>query len=129
MRSNKVKNILPSVLSALIGLLFGWYLLFLTKPTDSFAGLGTILSGGFADGISGIGVLLYTATPIILTGLSVGFSIQTGLFNIGAAGQFTVGAFAAIWVGVGVSGLAPWLHCALAILAGMAAGGLWGWII
>ena len=43
-----------------------------------------ILQGGFTDGIQGIGQMLYYATPIIMTGLSVGFAFQTGLFNIGA---------------------------------------------
>ena len=112
----------------MIGLVFGWVLLFVTKPAEAFAGICTILGGGFTDGVRGVGILLFTATPIILTGLSVGFSIRTGLFNIGAAGQFTVGAFAAIWTGVYLEGLPPLLHCALAILAGTLAGGLWGLI-
>ena len=112
----------------MIGLVFGWVLLFVTKPSEAFAGIRTILGGGFTDGVRGIGMLLYTATPIILTGLSVGFSIRTGLFNIGAAGQFTVGAFAAIWTGVYLEGLPPLMHCALAILAGTLAGALWGLI-
>ena len=50
------------------------------------------------DGMS-CACLLYTsyyATPIILTGLSVGFAFKTGLFNIGTPGQFIVGAFAAV---------------------------------
>ena len=121
-----LKQLLPSLISIAIGLLFGWYLLFITRPMDSFAGLGMILAGCFADGAKGVGNLLYTAAPIILTGLSVGFSMRTGLFNIGAAGQFTCGAFAAIFVGVKLTFLPPGLHCIAAILAGTLAGALCG---
>ena len=59
-----------------------------------------IIQGGFTDGMQGFGQVLYMATPLIMTGLSVGFAFKTGLFNIGASGQFTAGAFAAVYVGV-----------------------------
>lgn len=126
--NEKFRNILPSILSIIFGLLFGLYLLFVTKPTQALPGLATILEGGFTDGISGIGILLFTATPIILTGLSVGFSIKTGLFNIGASGQFTVGGFLAILVGIKFSFLPPIIHCLVSILAGALGGAIWGFI-
>ena len=72
-----------------------------------------ILQGGFTDGIQGIGQMLYLATPIIMTGLSVGFAFKTGLFNIGASGQFTAGAFAAVFVGVKFTFLPPGLHSSI----------------
>lgn len=125
----KLISILPSIISILIGLIAGWYLLFVTNPADSFYGLYIILCGGFIDGISGLGTLLYAATPIILTGLSVGFSIKTDLFNIGASGQFTIGAFVAILVGVKATFLPPVIHCIVAIIAGTLAGGIWGVIV
>ena len=121
--------VLPSILSILIGLIAGWYLLFVTNPANSFQGMVTILRGGFIDGVSGLGTLLYTATPIILTGLSVGFSIRTGSFNIGASGQFTIGAIVAIIIGVKAVSLPPVVHSVVAILAGTIAGGIWGTII
>ena len=85
-----------------------------------------ILQGGFTDGIQGIGQMLYLATPIIMTGLSVGFAFKTGLFNIGASGQFTAGAFAAVFVGVKFTFLPPGLHCLAALLAAILAGAIWG---
>ena len=87
-----------------------------------------ILQGGFTDGISGIGQMLYIATPIIMTGLSVGFAFQTGLFNIGVSGQFTAGAFAAVYVGVKCTFLPAGLHCLAALLAAVLAGAFWGLI-
>ena len=122
----KILDILPSIISVIIGLIAGWYLLFVTNPADSFLGMATILRGGFIDGISGLGTLLYAATPIILTGLSVGFSFKAGLFNIGATGQFTLGAIVAIIVGVKATFLPPVIHSVVAIIAGIIAGGIWG---
>lgn len=125
---SRFASILPSLVSVLVGIFLGWYILFLTDPSYSLAGIGLVLSGGFTDGVSGIGILLCTAAPIILTGLSVGFSIQTGLFNIGASGQFTVGAFTAILLGIKLGALSAPLPCIFAVLGGMLAGALWGFI-
>ena len=127
MKKNKfLVGIMPSIFSVIIGLFIGWFLMLLTNPVDSVSGIFTILKGGFIDGSEGIGRVIYTAIPIIMTGLAVGFSFKTGLFNIGASGQFTVGAFCAILVGVKLNMLPPFLHCAAAIFAGVLAGALWG---
>ncbi|MFQ9681112.1 MAG: ABC transporter permease [Ruthenibacterium lactatiformans] len=70
--------------------------------------------------------MLYAATPIILTGLSVGFANKTGLFNIGASGQFIVGAYVAVLMGVKctfIPGPLLWLAC---LLGAMLAGAVWG---
>ena len=40
-----------------------------------------------------LGKVLYQAAPLMMCGLSVGFAFKTGLFNIGASGQYTMGAF------------------------------------
>ncbi|EST52493.1 branched-chain amino acid ABC transporter permease [Brevibacillus panacihumi W25] len=64
-------------------------------------------------------------TPLIFTGLAVAFAFRTGLFNIGAEGQFIVGMVAATTVGVAFE-LPAFIHAPLAILAGAIAGGLWG---
>jgi simple sugar transport system permease protein len=90
-------------------------------------GFNAILTGGLSD-LKNLGQVLYFATPIIMTGLSVGFANRTGLFNIGATGQFTAGAYAAILVGVRATFLPPWLHCTAAILAAALAGAIMGFI-
>jgi ABC-type uncharacterized transport system permease subunit len=65
-------------------------------------------------------------TPLIFTGLSVAFAFRTGLFNIGAEGQFLIGMTGATFIGVKLSGL-PWIvHAPLAVIVGAVAGGLWG---
>ncbi len=65
--------------------------------------------------------------PIILTGLSVAFAFRTGLFNIGGEGQYMLGCTAAAYVALFVKAPFP-LHPILCILAGLIAGGIWGFI-
>jgi general nucleoside transport system permease protein len=71
---------------------------------------------------------LIITTPLILTGLAVAYAFRAGLFNIGGQGQYTVGGVLAVWIGSSLEGLPPFLHIALAIAGGCAAGALWGGI-
>ena len=123
-RSN-LRNVLPSLLGIFFGLLTGFWVLLFSDPFNAFDALWIILKGGANAGMKGMGQVLYQATPIIMTGLSVGFAFKTGLFNIGAPGQLMVGGFAAIYVGVMCPMPAPW-HWMMALLCGIVAGGLWG---
>ncbi len=68
------------------------------------------------------------ATPIILTGLSVAFAFKTGLFNIGAEGQYIIGTIASTIVGIKLN-LPAVLEIPLVILAGVAAGAVFGGIV
>jgi simple sugar transport system permease protein len=61
-----------------------------------------------------------------MTGLSVGFASKTGLFNIGASGQFIVGAYAAILVGVKCTFIPAPILWVVALLAALIAGAIWG---
>ncbi len=47
---------------------------------------------------------LVATAPLILTGLSVAFAFRVGLFNIGAQGQYTVGAIVVVWVATSGTG-------------------------
>ncbi|MDX9990547.1 MAG: ABC transporter permease [Anaerolineales bacterium] len=69
---------------------------------------------------------LVTATPYILTGLSVAIGFRAGLFNIGAEGQFFIGALCSAYVGYSIVGLPAFIHLPLALLAGAAGGAFWG---
>ena len=125
------KTFTSVALAVIAGLLVGFLVLIINNPSRAFQGFGQILIGAFGDPLSpmtGIGEWLYYATPIMLTGLSVGFAFKTGLFNIGAAGQFLVGQCAAIFIAFygGFFGPFQWI---VAALAGIAAGFLWGFIV
>ena len=55
----------------------------------------------------------------------MGFAFKTGLFNIGTPGQFIVGAFGAVYVGIMWKGLGP-VHWVVALAAAVLGGALWG---
>ena len=118
-------SVLSSLIAVLAGLLVGLIVLFITNPYQAFPAFIDILTFGFQE-IRNVGQVLYFATPLILTGLSVGFAYKTGLFNIGAPGQYTFGAFTAIWVGLEMTFLPPVIRIPLALIAAMAAGAIWG---
>jgi len=69
---------------------------------------------------------LVTATPYIFAGLAVAVGFRCGLFNIGAEGQFYMGALGSAYIGYSISFLPWFIHLPLALLGGAAAGAVWG---
>lgn len=106
-----------------LGLVFGFIIMLIASPANSFPGFLTVLTGGFRR----LGDVFYFATPILMTGLSVGFAFKMGLFNIGASGQYTMGMFFALYSGFMFkpSDSIHWMVC---VLAGFLGGLLWGLI-
>lgn len=115
-------TVLASVISILVGLLIGFILLIVFNPAYALGGLGSIITKGLSSSDK-FAKVLYQAAPLIMTGLSVGFAFKTGLFNIGATGQYTVGAFCALVAGVQFR--LPWWVC---LIAAMIGGAVWGFI-
>jgi len=76
----------------------------------------------------GIGQLLFKTTPLIFAGLSVAVCFKAGLFNIGAQGQLQIGAFLTAIVGMKTLGVPFYIEIPLLLFAGMAGGGIWGFI-
>ena len=68
---------------------------------------------------------LVRATPLILTGLSVAISFRAGVFNIGADGQFLVGAAAATWAALGVHSSSRLVMVPVLLGAAALAGAAW----
>jgi len=120
---SKAAGPISSVGAIIIGLLIGFIVLIISNPAKALDGLGYILGGGFKSS-KDIGNVFYFATPIIMTGLSVAFAFRTSLFNIGASGQFIMGAFGAVFVGVTGTALGPF-QWVVALLAAMLMGALW----
>ncbi|MEG1857647.1 MAG: ABC transporter permease [Pseudoflavonifractor sp.] len=120
--SPAVRSILASVICVFIGLLVGFLILLFINPQNAFSkGFLRIIQGGFYMAPKGVGSVIANAAPLIMTGLSVAFAFKTGLFNIGAAGQYTVGAFGALYFAI-VLGM-PWWIC---LLAATLFGAVWG---
>ena len=108
---------------------------FMAQPSDFFVNAWDIVSRAysamFRGALAGTGPLsetLVAATPLILTGLAVAVPLRTGLFNIGGEGQMVVGGTVAGFVGFSLTGLPMIIHLPLALLVGIAAGALYGWV-
>ena len=80
---------------------------------------------GILKGFYPLSETIVTSTPLILCGLSVALAFRSGLFNIGAQGQFIFGAIGASYIGFHYQ-LSPVLHVTVAILAGILLGGIFG---
>ncbi|HWA05409.1 MAG TPA: ABC transporter permease, partial [Ignavibacteria bacterium] len=114
------------LVSILLALVIGGILIALIGE-DPFAVYVKLFSDTLGN-TYGIGQVLFKATPLILTGLSVAFAFRAGLFNIGAEGQMTVGAFASAWAGFTFVSL-PWIILIpLCVIAGFLAGAFWAGI-
>ncbi len=137
-----VKSVISSLLCIIAGILVGWVVLLILALTsdkiptwDAFKGLGIILAGPFASGGARniafvLGDMLFESAPLLLTGLSVAIAFKTGLFNIGAPGQYLMGAMGSVIVALSVpttpqTAFWVWL---LALIVGMLCGMLWGLI-
>ena len=117
---------LSSLVAIAVGLLIGFIIMLISSPSDAVPGFVTLVTRAVRSPKL-FGDVLYFATPIIMTGLSVGFAGKTGLFNIGASGQFIVGAYCAILVAVRCGDFLPGpLLLITALLAAAAGGAIWG---
>ncbi|GAB2510523.1 ABC transporter permease [Paramicrobacterium agarici] len=153
MNSSTVMTVLAVVISLVVGAVLiavtdskvqataGY---FFARPTDMLAAIWDAVSGAyialfngaiyntnrdsFLGGIKSITDTLHHATPLIAGGLGVALAFRAGLFNIGGRGQMLVAAGAAGWVGFSFH-LPVWIHLPLAVIAGIAAGALWGGLV
>ncbi|WP_297423081.1 ABC transporter permease [Clostridium sp.] len=121
------KEALNSILAVILGLIAGAILMFIIGD-NAVEGYSYLFQGGLKN-ISRIGDTLATATPLILTGLSVGFAFKTGLFNIGAPGQMLFGGFCATIIGLiyNASMSRPVLLLFM-IVVGTLAGAIWAFV-
>lgn len=115
--------ILFSLISIVLGLLVGAIALIIAgyNPIEAYSAM--------IEGIFGkpkfIAWTIIRSTPLILTGLSIAFAFKTGLFNIGAEGQFIIGSLVATIVGAGVE-LPAIIHIPLVLLMAALGGAIWG---
>lgn len=115
----KTNRGIVSILAIILGLLTG-ALLMLAINSNPIEGFTYLFQGGLKN-VERIGNTIATATPLILTGLSVAFAFRTGLFNIGAAGQMLFGGFCATAVGLTVNAPRP-LLLVFMVIAGILGG-------
>jgi ABC-type uncharacterized transport system permease subunit len=88
----------------------------------------TALFEGAVTNHNALAETLLSSIPYVFLGLGVALGFRAGLFNIGAEGQFYVGALAGVFVGYSIHGLPGIVEIPLALLAGMAGGFVWAGI-
>ena len=141
------KKVLASLISILVGLLVGGIAVILVgcfnekiSLSGAWDGFRIIFAGIFSTGRNAAGELtwgfnavntgdmLFRATPLIMTGLSVAVAFKTGLFNIGAPGQYLISTMATLMIALSIpsSSVPTWIIWILAFLGGCLAGALWG---
>ncbi len=116
-------KILFTIISILLGLLVG-ALVLLIAGFDPIEGFKNLFLGVFKSPRN-MGWAIVTSTPIIMTGLGVAFAFKTGLFNMGAEGQFIIGTIVAFLVGYNLN-LPPVLLPIVAIVLAMVIGAIYG---
>ena len=114
------------LLSIILGFLVGAILLVVMGLSVSSA-YGRLINS--VTSLKGFSYVVVYAVPYIVAGLSVAFSFKTGVFNIGAEGQFVMGSMAAACVGILFGDLPKPVLIPLCFLAAMAAGAVWGVIV
>ena len=136
------QSVCASVLCILAGILVGFVVMVLLSffndrisIGDAFSGLLILLGGPFSSGtakyiITNLGDMIFYASPLIMTGVSVAIAYKTGLFNIGAAGQFLMGTMGSLLVALNINtngqpflSVLVWI---LAVLVGAIFGMIWG---
>ncbi len=126
------KGLQIPILAIFTSLILAGIAIVLTAQTPAI-GWQKVLDGywGIVDGAllrgSGRTNTLVAMTPLILTGLAVALPFRAGLFNIGAEGQFVMGALVGTLTGIYLN-LPPVILTVVVLLAGFVGGAFWGFI-
>ncbi|WP_130868539.1 ABC transporter permease [Intestinimonas massiliensis (ex Afouda et al. 2020)] len=146
---DSTKSVMASLISIVIGMVVGGIIILIVGLGNSNLGLSGALEGirlvfgglfstgrnaagqlTFGFNPTSVGNMLFRATPLILTGLSVAVAFKTGLFNIGAPGQYLMGTAVSLMLALGIPSetVPTWLIWVIAFVGGSLAGALWGCI-
>ena len=129
-KNKGVQSLVASLLCILIGLLVGYIVLLIINPAGATEAIKTIVENFLyyptpAAQLKYLGNTLVKTVPLIMCSLSILFAYKVGLFNIGAAGQYVVGAGASLYCALALN--MPWYVCIIAaIAAGCILGGISG---
>ena len=129
LKNNAFQSIVASLICIVLGLLLGFVVLLLIKPSGAVGGITALLRSYFKLQSSRQVLELFTQTlvktvPLIMCSLSILFCYKVGLFNIGAAGQYCIGIGISLYAAI--SWRLPWWVC---MLMALAAGAIIGCIV
>lgn len=123
LKNNLIKIIVP-LLSVLCSFIVGAILIACIggNPIEAYYYL---LRGAFGSR-SNIGETVVKATPLLFTSLAATFAYKCGVFNLGAEGQFVMGAVVSVWISTTYKGIDGVQLLIISLVLGSIAGGLWG---
>lgn len=130
LKNNAVQSLLASLLCIVAGLAIGYVVLLFINPEGAWEAMITVIKNYFyypskPAVIKYLGNTLVKTAPLLMCGLSVLFAYKTGLFNIGAPGQYVAGACASLYLALALN--MPWYICMIAaMLAGAVLGAISG---
>lgn len=119
LRNASFQTLVASLLCIVLGIILGYIVLIIIKPEGASAAMVAILKNFLTYpskevALQYFGSTLVKAVPLLMCSLAVLFAYKVGLFNIGASGQYTVGAGAALFLALKLH--CPWYVCTLAAL-------------
>lgn len=124
--STRKEHMIQNLLIAVVTFAVAALLVMLCGASPAEAG-AMFLKGIFGN-LNGFGEIFVKATPLILMGLGCAVAFKTGFFNIGAEGQFYMGAIGSAWIALNLTGVPGIWRIVLAVLAGFVLGGVWALI-
>lgn len=122
-KSNLIKMLVP-IISVLFSFIIG-AIMIAAIGGDPIEAYMYLLKGAFGSS-SNIGETFVKAVPLIFTGLAATFAYKCGVFNLGAEGQFVMGAVASIWISTSLPSVTGLPLLIISLSFGAIAGGLWG---
>ena len=127
-KNKSVQSLVASLLCILMGLLIGYVVLLIINPVGAWEAITTIVKNFLTypsrpAQLKYLGNTLVKTAPLLMCSLSILFAYKVGLFNIGAAGQYVVGAGASLYCALALN--MPWYVC---LVAAIVAGALLGCI-
>ena len=102
LKNDGVQTLIASLMCIVLGLIVGYIALLIINPTGATEGIITIIKNYLyyptpAAQLKYLGNTIVKTAPLLMCSLSVLFAYKVGLFNIGAAGQYTVGIGACLY--------------------------------
>lgn len=129
LKNNAVQSLIASLICIILGLLIGYIVLLFINPAGASEAILAVIKNFWNYSranlqLKNFGSTLVKTAPLLMCALSVLFAYKVGLFNIGAAGQYVVGACASLLAALAWGW--SWLPC---LLFAMVVGALYGAIV
>ena len=121
LKNDGVQSLLASLVCVVLGLFLGYVVLLAINPAGAGEAILTVIKNFLtynrpSSQLKYLGNTLVKTAPLLMCALSILFAYKVGLFNIGAAGQYCMGAALSLYAALGLGW--GWLPCLIAAMLG-----------